>query len=219
MRFKVAGVHREFFEKNGYIEFESVLKLEDLSLLTSHTDEVLQKRIANQIEFRSPEELYRSGRDVWRSDATLRKQIFSHSLAHLAADLFKKPTLHIAFDQLLRTGQKPGFSNLLPSSLQSISSIQPIAGAVLIHLSGPPLPSEFVPSSPENVMFLSSDLVIPWELFFQLPHQSYLLIAYAPPKAIYVLEKKDPHTHALKKLGYAFGDRLQQAHHPIVFRN
>lgn len=219
MRFKVAGAHREFFQKNGYIEFESVLKPADITLLASHADQVLQKRIAGQIEFRSPDELYGCGRDVWRSDTALSKQILSHSLANLAADLFKKPILHLAFDQLLRTTNQPGFPHLLPSSLQSTSSIQPLAGAVLIHLSGSPLASEFIPSSLENVIFFSPDVEIPWEIFFQLSHQSYLLIAYAPPEAIYVLEKKDPQTHALKKLGYVFGDRLQNAYHPIVSRS
>jgi hypothetical protein len=102
--------------------------------------------------------------------------------------------------------------------LNTVSSIQPLAGVLLFHLSGSSLPSPFLPSRPENVMVLSPDLTIPWEIFFQLPHQSYFLIAYAAPEAIYVLEKKDPHTHALKKLGYVFGDRLQNGHHPIVFR-
>lgn len=218
MRFKVAGVHREFFQKNGYIEFESVLPTEDLALLASHSDQALEKKVAHPLEHRSPSELYRAGRDLWRDDATVRKQVLSRSLAELAADIFKKKTLHLAFDQLLRTTTQTGFSNQIPSSLQAISSIQPLAGALLIHLSGTPISSEFIPSSRENVMLFSPNLVIPWEIFFQLPHQSYLLIAYAPAEALYVLEKKDPHTHALKKMGYVFGDRLQHAHHPIVFR-
>jgi hypothetical protein len=219
MRFKTAGVHREFFQKNGFIEFESLLSAQEASQLASHADLLLQKRLSNQLEFRSATELYRAGRDLWRDDATLRKKELSHTFAQLAADIFKKPILHLAFDQILRTAATPGFPNQIPSSLNAISSIQPLAGALLLHLSGSSPPFDLIPRCHENVMLLSPDLTIPWEFFFQLPHQSYLLIAYAVPESVYVLRKEDPHTHALKRLGYVFGDRLTHDHHPIVFRN
>lgn len=218
MRFKIIGEHRAFFNENGYLELESVLSPEDISLLSSATDKLLEKRLSDLIEFRSAEELYRVGRDLWREDETIRKKVLSHNLAELAADLFKKKTIHIAFDQLLRTGSKPGFPGKLPSTLNEISSIFPLAGAVLIHLSGTSTPSELIPSQGENIIYLSPDKTIPWELFFQTPHQSYLLIAYAIPESVYVLQKKDPHTHALKKQGYVFGDRIRHDTHPIIFR-
>ncbi len=218
-RFKIAGSHREFFQKNGYIELESVLTLEEISQLSSAADKLLEKRLSDQIEFKSAEELYRAGHDLWREDETLRKKILSHPFAEIGAELFKKSPLHIAYDQLFRTGSKPGLPNKLPSTLNEISSIYPLAGALLIHLSGPATPSELIPSQHENVIYLSSEMTIPWELFFQLPHQSYLLIAYAIPTSVYVLQKKDPHTHGLKKLGYVFGDRVKHDHHPIIYRN
>jgi hypothetical protein len=218
MRFKVAGPHREFFQKNGYIELESMLTPEDIAQLSSAADKLLEKRLSDQIEFRSAEELYRVGHDLWREDATLRKKITSHNFAEIGAELFKKSSLHLAYDQLLRTGSTPGLPKQLPSTLNEITSIYPLAGALLIHLFGNPSPSDLIPSQHENVIYLSPDKTIPWELFFQLPHQSYLLIAYANPESVYVLQKKDPHTHALKKLGYVFGDRIQHDHHPIVFR-
>jgi hypothetical protein len=43
------------------------------------------------------------------------------------------------------------------------------------------------------------------------------MIVYCTDKTVYVLEKRDPHTHALKKLGYGFGDRLEEKTHPIIF--
>lgn len=218
MRFKIAGPHREFFQKNGYIELESMLTPEEIALLASSADRLLEKRLSDQIEFKSAEELFRVGHDLWRDDEVLRKKILSHNFAEVGAELFKKNSLHLAFDQLLRTGSKPGFPKQLPSTLNEITSIYPLAGAVLIHLSGTTSPSEIIPSQRENVIYLSPEMTIPWELFFQSPHQSYLLIAYANPESVYVLQKKDPHTHALKKLGYVFGDRVTHDHHPIVFR-
>lgn len=218
MRFKIAGPHREFFQKNGYIELESVLTSDEISALASAADALVEKRLSDQIEFKSAEELYRVGHDLWRESETIRKKITSHQLAEIGAELFKKNSLLLAYDQLLRTGSKPGYPKKLPSTLNDITSIYPLAGALLIHLSGSPLPSELVPSQHENVTYLSPGITIPWELFFQMPHQSYLLIAYANPESVYVLQKNDPHTHSLKNFGYVFGDRLQHTYHPTVFR-
>jgi hypothetical protein len=219
MRFKVEGPHREFFEKNGFIEFESLLTTEEIAELAAGADKLLEKRLSSQLEFRSAEELYKVGHDLWRDDPILRKKVTSRALAKLVGDMVKKETLYLAFDQLFRTGATPGFPGRLPASLNAISCIQPLAGALLLHLSGTSFPSPLLSSRPENVMLLSPKLTIPWETFFELPHQSYLLIAYAAPEARYVLEKKDLHTHALKKLGYVFGDRLQADHNPILFQN
>jgi hypothetical protein len=218
MRFKIAGAHREFFQKNGYIELESVLTPQEVEILSSSADALIQNRLSDTLEFRSPKELYRVSHDLWRDDKTLQKKILSHTFAEIGAELFKKETLHIAYDQLLRTGSTPGFPNQTPSTLNETSSIFPLAGALLIHLSGSRILSELVPSQPENVVYLSPEIILPWELFFQQPHQSYLLISYATPQSIYVLQKKDPHTHGLKKLGYVFGDRVMHSQHPIVFR-
>ncbi len=218
MRFKIIGEHRGFYNQNGYLELESVLTSEEISLLSTAADKLLEKRLVDQFEFHSAEELFKAGRDLWREDTIIRKRVLSHNLAELGADLFRKKSILLAYDQLLRTGAKPGFPQKLPLTLNEMSSIVPLAGALLLHLSGPQIPSEFIPRQPENVVFLSPDMIIPWELFFQLPHQSYLLIAYAAPESVYVLQKKDPHTHALKKLGYVFGDRLKHEHHPLLYQ-
>lgn len=219
MRFKLLGAHREFFQKNGYIELESLLTSEEIAILASHADELVEKRLSDQIAYKSAEELFRVGRDLWRGDEILRKKTLSHPLAEIGAELFKKKKIMIGFDQLLRTGSKPGFANMVPSSLNEISTIFPLAGALLIHLSGTKIPSEIIPSQPENIVFIAPDKIIPWEIFFQLPNQSYLLIAYAYPESLYALQKKDPHTHALKKLGYVFGDRLRHETHPIIYNS
>jgi len=44
----------------------------------------------------------------------------------------------------------------------------------------------------------------------------YFLIAYAGHNACYIYNKRDPFTHNLKELGYAFGDNLQAKFHPIL---
>ncbi len=216
MRLKIAGSHRAFFQKQGYIELESLLKPEEVALLATEIDEVLEKRLSDQLSYKSAEDLYRVGHDVWRESEPLRKKILSRSFAEVGAELFKKTSLHIAFDQILRTGVKPSFPQKLPSTLNEITSIYPLAGALLFRLLKTATSSEFIPALPENGIYLSPDKIIPWELFFQFPHQSYLLIAYANPESVYILQKQDPHTHALKKMGYVFGDRLKNETHPLL---
>jgi hypothetical protein len=218
MHFKIADIHRTFFKQNGFIEFESALSTEEIDSLATLTHQTLQKKAPKALDLCSAQELYQIGHDLWRTDSLLRKKILSHTLAEIAGQLFDKKTLLIAFDQLLCTTIAPNFPAQIPASLQEISAIQPLAGAALLHLSGAPNPSPFIPSVPQNVLFFSPDLIIPWETFFQLPHQSYLLIAYALPDSLYVHEKRDLHLHNLKKLGYGYGDRLRHEHHPIVYR-
>jgi hypothetical protein len=55
-------------------------------------------------------------------------------------------------------------------------------------------------------------------MFFQEPKRSFLMIGYAPAKALYVCEKNDPNLHFLKKLGYAFGDHLNTNFHPLLYK-
>ena len=44
-----------------------------------------------------------------------------------------------------------------------------------------------------------------------------LMIVYVEEKGIYAYQETDLHTHAFKKLGYGFGDRLRNATHPILY--
>ena len=216
MRFKIDPAHTTFFQQNGFIEFEEALggQEELLPLLEG----ALKKRLTKDPSLCSAEELYRAGRDLWRTSKEIQKKVFSHPLAEIAAQLFNKKTLLIGFDQLLKTTQTPGFPGLVAAPLHAYSSIQPLAGALLLHLAGDPTPSPFIPRTPQHVLALSPTLPIPWEIFFQTPHQTFLLIAYASPESLYVHEKKDLHLHALKKMGYGYGDRLRHEHHPIVCR-
>ncbi|MBS0648579.1 MAG: hypothetical protein JSS10_05060 [Verrucomicrobia bacterium] len=217
MRFKITGDHRKVLEKQKFIEFEDVFSLDQIDEASSHVDQVLTQRSRGLIDTQSPPELFQVGHDLWRDDKTLQDLVCNRGLAQLAAQLFEQKTLYLAFDQALRTTRRCGFPSLAPTTLQRKSCIQPLTGAVLIRLSGESHPSSMLPKKRENVVLLSPDLLVPWEMFFQEPDQSFLLIAYASAKALYVLEKNDPHVHLLKKMGYVFGDRLNSEHHPVLY--
>jgi hypothetical protein len=218
MRFKITGEHRKVLEKQKYIEFEDLFSEEQLAPVSQHADQVLAKRGRQLITAQSATELFKLGRDLWRDDETVLNFVRHRGLAQLAGQLFNKKALHLAFDQALRTATRSGFPSAVPASLQQKSCIQPLAGAALIRLKGEDHAAPFFPKKKENVVFLAPDFIIPWEVFFQTPDESFLLVAYAPAKALYVLEKNDVHVHGLKKLGYGFGDSLNSSHHPILYK-
>jgi len=221
MRFKVTGDHRKVLEKQKFIEFEDVFSLEEIAKVASHVDTVLAKRTKQLIDTQSCPELFHAGRDVWRDDPVLQQFICNRGLAQLTAQLFQQNTLCLGFDQALRSTTRPGFPNQLPASLQQKSCIQPLAGVVLIRLLGDwgdADPLSLLPKKRENAVLMAPSLIVPWEMFFQEPKRSFLMLGYASAKALYVSEKNDLNLHFLKKLGYVFGDHLNTNFHPLLYK-
>ncbi|HEX2579133.1 MAG TPA: hypothetical protein VHK67_01860 [Rhabdochlamydiaceae bacterium] len=218
MRFKVTGDHRKILEKQKFIEFDDLFSLDEIEKVSAHVDQVLAKRTKHLIDTQSCSELFHAGRDVWRDDPILEKFICNRGLAQLTAQLFQQNTLCLGFDQVLRSTTCPGFPNGTPTTLQQKSCILPLAGVVLIRLSGEADPLSLLPKKRENVVLISPHLIVPWEMFFQEPKRSFLMIGYAPAKALYVREKNDPNLHSLKKLGYVFGDHLNTNFHPLLYK-
>jgi hypothetical protein len=158
------------------------------NLLTLEESTLLHRKIT--------ELLPKKQHDLWRQDKDLEKIVLSRKLAEVAADLFKQPELRIAFDQYQKETS--------PRSLQQRSSLQPLIAALALPLDEP-LSSAiyFSPTTPEQLPFFSRPL---------------LLIAYCSNKTQYTLVKEDPHTHALKALGYAFGDSINSSTHPLLLK-
>ena len=168
MRFATSFEHRDFFSKNGYIEFEGLITLDECALLLS----------------KEP------GRDLWRKDVLVKRISLRPQFGEIASVLSHKKTLRIGFDQLL----DPKNPILLADSC-----LKPTIG-LLIILTGEKAGSGifFNPESP-------------------MPAAEHaFLIIYSDTKTIYHLNKKDPHTHALKKLGYVFGDLVKSDTHPFI---
>ncbi len=215
MRFKINNDQLTVFKKQKFIELEDFFSLHQLGDVFSHIQQLLSKRLRHLTETSSPIELFRAGHDLWRDDPLLHRFVCNRGIADLVSELTQQQKISLAFDQILQTSSQIGLPEATPLSLQQKSCIQPLAAGVLIRLSGSS-PYSLFPQKQENIVIFSPDLVIPWETFFQQPLQSFLLIAYAPPKALYIFEKNDPHVHTLKKLGYVFGDTLKPDLHPIL---
>ncbi|MBS0615683.1 MAG: hypothetical protein JSR58_03930 [Verrucomicrobia bacterium] len=215
MPFTLTKDHQFFYSKNKYIEFEEVFSSETCTSAKELLDRLVETRLKKMIGSRTPDEIFSAGRDMWRDYPNLS---LSRPAAQLAAELFNAKQLRIAFDQYLRTLQPTNSPLKEAYTLQQISCFQPIVGGLLVRLTPDAHPPLMTPRSVGSALFLSPDLLVPWPALFQNPDQAFLLIVYVPLRSRYVLEPQDPHTHALKKLGYGFGDSIQDATHPLLVR-
>lgn len=189
---------KAFFEKQGFIEFEGLVSEAEVAIL---------KRCKSQ-------------RDSSRDDPQIEKIVHSSLFAKIASELSLQKRLRFGYDEqyflpIVETGR---------STLNESNSIRGLACAMMICLEGESendansLPFTPFPKKPGNATFFLPTLHWDYSLFSKRPKQRFLLIAYATMRAVYAFEENDPHTHALKKLGYVFGDRLGEACHPILSR-
>ena len=114
-------------------------------------------------------------------------------LAEVAAELTGVRPLRLGWTKVVTAGEL---------NLKEMGSVQGIAAGVIIKPTG-------------SAIFFSA------EHTFSLAEEGengYLLIAYAGPGAVYVFNERDPDTHALKREGYVFGDRLREETHPTLTR-
>lgn len=104
MRFTTSFEHRDFFSKNGYIEFEKLISLEECALLLSK----------------------KTGLDLWRRDPLIKKISLRSQFGEIASQLSRTKVLRIGFDLLLDPLHSP---SLLDSSLKpSIGLLIILAG-------------------------------------------------------------------------------------------
>lgn len=240
MKFATAKEHRDYFQKQGWIEFEDLLSNDQLILANQAIDQVLAARLSvpqDRLHLSSSEKFYLQGRDLWRSNLILRKLVTHTRFAEIAAELIEKKPLRLGYDQLFPARQQKPFSpessqiysNFLEKtlSLEMMSCLSEIAcGLVLTFNEKQESFSEnhlmeganVFSNHAGNIIFFKPDLLINWNYLYAHLGQRFYLIVYTYPSAHYQLQSQDPHTHALKRLGYIFNDKLNDHLHPIIYR-
>jgi len=211
MRLVLTDDQKEFFRRNHFIEIEGLLPLEKIAQIEKLSDLTLAKRTGSRSSFLQ-------GYDLWRDNQELKEILHKRSLIKIIAELFNTFPLRIAFDQYIKTT----FPSPIETTwaLEELSCIKPLAGSMLIPLSfSKPLKSHFPFPQKGNVLFLAPDYPIPWPSLFGLEDLKLLIVSFAPEKAIYQQEIRDPHQHVLKKWGYVFGDSLSNQLHPLLIVN
>ncbi len=213
MRFALAKDHLDFFYRNHYIEFEDILTLEEVFSIEDAIEEVLTKRVGGN---RNPKKIYLAGNYCWQDDPRITKIALSYRLAEIASQLTKERTLRLASSQILSgsLSEEKVFDEPLP--LENLCSIQKISCGVILHLSSSEELEDPQPKKIGSATFFSTRIPISFDYLTKTSHLTQLFFIYSVENALYALTPTDPHTHALKKLGYGFGDHVLPNTHPIV---
>ena len=223
MRLTITFDHREFFNKNHYIEFEGIISPDQAAALKKECEEVIAKRLqltpARLHQCPAPQ-IYQAGYDLWRDSGSIKKSTQKNTFASLASELTQVLPIRYGFDQYFATTKCTVSAYDVPLSLQEISSMKPLACGLLLALNDLAAPPSFfpMPLKTGSGLFISPSFALPWPQLFSTPGLSFLLIAYAQQKTFFCADTRDPHAVSLKKLGYVFNDLLKDSLHPILHR-
>lgn len=225
MKFAVDSAHRDFFKNNLAIEFQEFFTADQIQHLREQLMSSLKQRLKEKgvaFDKATSEQLYLTGRDLWRSSADLRKFVAQSKLADIAADLLEERQIRLGYDQYVplppshQEKLDSAYHSLLRSelTLNSASCIQGIlCGAMIALQDEPETKSPIFPTRAGNVIYF--DPAAP--LAFSEGCEA-LMIVYTRAKAQYILQPNDPNTHDFKKLGYVFGDSLKDKLNPNLKR-
>ncbi|HSX37656.1 MAG TPA: hypothetical protein VLE95_02365 [Chlamydiales bacterium] len=204
MRFALTAAQTAFFTQNGYIELEK---------LPFDPDEIFSS-ITQRLKTEP------AGRDLWRGEEALSRLLLRklHSpIAHLVA----KP-VRLGFDQFMSSFPAT------PCPLQNLFCIQGLILCALFTFSAIPPETRMqkrrlsalgippFPTHPANILFVKPHIALDWSVL-KSPVSLYIAGYALAKQGVYVHNQKDPSTHALKNLGYEFGDALTHPHHPIIY--
>lgn len=202
MKFAVDSSHRDYYRKEKSIEFEQLVS--DAQLLE------LKNTLKSWLGKKNLEQAFKEGRDLWRQLEPFKKLMRSPALAEIAAQLNDLRQVRVGFDQYL-----PGSIPLKEgTSLQEGSSIQGVAGGVIICLQPSPEKETFFPKTAGNGVFIA-----PEKQFYKVPADGeYILLVYTGPKPMFVEHPDDIHGFTFKNLGYGYGDKLRIDTHPYILK-
>lgn len=238
MKFAVVKEHRDFFRKNQRIEFDGLLSPSQCEKFVEAQRSVLSDRLNvtnSETAALSMEKVYMTGRDVWRGSSVLKKLILQDALAAAAAELIELKPLRIAYDQLIpprSTFSGPAKDLCLdwfatPKTLKEISCIQGVLCGLMLCVAEPPptdvemqiseINTSIFPAKAGNGIFFSPDAAVDFMAPARLQGHTYVMVVYAQKSSVYYRQEGDLNLHALKKLGYNFGDRLLDRYHPLVY--
>jgi len=235
MKFAVASEHRDFYQKNHLIEFNDLLNPDQLAEINKQINEHLAVKLSiptYKVKTASAEAEFNNGHDLWRVNDPLKRLILSPKLAEIGSELVEYKPFRIGYDQLFPESKplfdpyatKENYSNYVhrQRSLHEVSCIRDIACGLLLCLSGPEQMKSETKSifsiTPGNGVYFNPELSVDFKEIEEYGNYRYLLIVYGQQSSVYALNQDDPHTHALKHLGYTFGDKLNDKINPIVYR-
>lgn len=219
MKFALAKEHHDFFDKNGYIEFDGLIAPPTAEKLSKAIKQQVGNRV-NQLPERlsmvEPMKLFMKGRDLWRTHPDMKKQAASLNLAAIASQLVRQKPIRLTLDQWIPAGLE--LKDI--ASLEQLVPVQGILAGAFIALDASVSPEEssFFPKEAGSILFVKPDTVIPFGELTKARSQNFLLILYSSRNSVYIYKETDPLTHYLKELGYVYGDRFSDQFHPLLLQ-
>jgi len=208
--------HRNYFNQHQLVEFEQLLIPAQLQQLKGAVSIALTEKTGAEA---TPQKLFEGGRDLWRAHDNVRKIVGFKDLARIASELLEQSTIRLGYDMFF-----PGVDLMgRTMTLQEMSSLQGVICGLMVCLEGSTsseteeTPSIFARKAGNGVYF-RPELLIDFSELNNRPGHSYLLIVYVQASTVYIFQENDPHAHAMKSLGYSFGDKLSDKLNPILIR-
>ncbi len=213
MKYSLAKEHRDFFEKEGWIEFEGLISPKQVQEANAQIDHVQNRQ-----------------RDLHLDIPAVKKIAVLKTIGEIGTELMRIKSVRLGYDQLLENdphdkafGKGVNRYLNLPEgkNLREISCLQGVNFGALVCLKND-LPDDQkknpFPTQPGHVAFIRPEHPLSFKILaFPLP-QRYLLIAYAVPNAVYIAQELDPYGYHMKELGYVYGDKLKEKHYPTVVK-
>lgn len=231
MKFATDKSHRDYFYKQGSIEFDKLLTSEQVGEVNRIIDRILCQRLRispDQLGRQNPNELFLQGHDLFRQDESLKKILLHRRYAEIAVELLEARALRIGYDQLfVAQPKKPLMETVYDEfihqdwTLQDRSCIKPVICGLMLCLESPkPADKEaqLFSKTEGNGIYFKADISLDFSFLAEEERGRYLLIVYADQRTVYILNEKDPHTHYLKHQGYVFGDRFSEKLNPTIYR-
>jgi hypothetical protein len=204
MKLALTQEQKGFYQDKGHLTLEGLLSIEAISKIKENIHTFLGNSSAKT--------RFLQGRDLFRQGEDFKKVILPRKVIELAQEIVPTRPMRLCLDQLLDAG-----APIQNGSLQSLFCVQGIKIGVLIALQDQEALS-FFPKKAGDVQFLSPDRRISFKQISEVETGSFLLICFGEANCVYIRNMRDSHLHELKKLGYTYGDKLQDATHPIVCR-
>lgn len=236
MKFAITADQRQYFHQHQLLELESLLTAPQIKSLTSAIEaSVFKKKDSPTVKYINlpVDELFMAGHDVWRTDPVVAKIVTDVNYAEIAGELTSSRLLRLGYDQWFpsnpveprKSSEKSAYYKMLSKtvSLRNVCCLQGVRCGLMLCLSDSnvtsDIPYEGVFSHiAGNGVFIAPERGIDFSTLLHRPGQQFLLIVYTEKTALYTMQEGDPHVHELKRLGYVFGDRLNDRLNPIIYR-
>lgn len=233
MKISIENTHREYFKENRCIAFEGLLKPKEVEELKNAIQVNIHRRLeiplSHQLDV-GDTAISQEGRDLWRESRLIRNYTHKRKWSEMVANIADEKPLRLACDHGMIWPKEDHFSSddyfwadliYKGKSLNEIISVQGITCGLIVCLqppNTPPVEEVVFPSEAGDVLLISPDFTFD-EINDHLDLRGgiYYLIVYSQSISLAVQRPQDRHGALMRKMGYTFGDRLNDKLHPIVY--